>query len=312
MEKNKNTEPEQPIENIPAEGEGEQSKIPPSRKATTTLEENILPEAEDNITNEQLSTNYSQLTTDQEMEVHHHTHPGHHKKKWTDYFWEFLMLFLAVFCGFLAEYQLEHKIERDKEKVYVQNLLDDVKSDTAIYNQFSKSNKELFSSIDTLILLINRPDRKQHTAKLAFTARMILPKYKALYTTNRTYEEMKSSGTLRLIRNKQVANSVSHYYYSVIDLKKYNDAAFTWGSDFGKEMGKIFDAGLLLKIIKEKKEQPAVSSDLLTENRTALNELATTAQYLYGAFLLAEKIGNERNIAAQKLIVLIEKEYHQK
>ena len=312
MEKNKNTEPEQPIENIPANGEGEQSKIPPSGKATTTLEENILPEAEDNITNEQLSTNYSQFTTEQEMEVHHHTHPGHHKKKWTDYFWEFLMLFLAVFCGFLAEYQLEHKIERDKEKVYVQNLLDDVKSDTAIYTQFSKSNKELFSSIDTLILLINRPDRKQHIAKLAFTARMILPKYKALYTTNRTYEEMKSSGTLRLIRNKQVANSVSHYYYSVIDLKKYNDAAFTWGSDFGKEMGKIFDAGLLLKIIKEKKEQPAVSSDLLTENRSALNELATTAQYLYGAFLLAEKIGNERNIAAQKLIVLIEKEYHQK
>jgi hypothetical protein len=27
------------------------------------------------------------------------------------------MLFLAVFCGFLAEYQLEHKIERDRESV---------------------------------------------------------------------------------------------------------------------------------------------------------------------------------------------------
>ncbi|HET6768602.1 MAG TPA: hypothetical protein VFH08_14420, partial [Chitinophagaceae bacterium] len=86
------------------------------------------------------------------MEVHAHTHtPG---KKWTHYFWEFLMLFLAVFCGFLAEYQLEHKIERDKEKVYVQNLLDDLKSDTAIYNEFSKNNKEMFNSIDTLIQLI--------------------------------------------------------------------------------------------------------------------------------------------------------------
>ena len=61
MEKNKNTEPKQLIENIPAGGEGEQSKIPPSRNATTSLEENILSEAEDNITNEQLSTNYSQF-----------------------------------------------------------------------------------------------------------------------------------------------------------------------------------------------------------------------------------------------------------
>ncbi len=53
-----------------------------------------------------------------------------------------------------------------------------------------------------------------------------------------------------------------------------------------------------------------MSTDLLIEDRTALNELATTAQYLYGAFLLAEKIGNKRNLAAQKLIELIKNEYH--
>ena len=37
------------------------------------------------------------------MEVHAHTHTE--RKKWTHYLWEFLMLFLAVFCGFLAENQ---------------------------------------------------------------------------------------------------------------------------------------------------------------------------------------------------------------
>jgi len=42
------------------------------------------------------------------MEVHQHAHTP--RKKWTHYFWEFLMLFLAVFCGFLAEYKLEHTI----------------------------------------------------------------------------------------------------------------------------------------------------------------------------------------------------------
>jgi len=35
------------------------------------------------------------------MEVHSHAHTD--RKKWTHYLWEFLMLFLAVFCGFLAE-----------------------------------------------------------------------------------------------------------------------------------------------------------------------------------------------------------------
>jgi len=35
------------------------------------------------------------------MEVHHHSHAK--RKKWTQYLWEFLMLFVAVFCGFLEE-----------------------------------------------------------------------------------------------------------------------------------------------------------------------------------------------------------------
>ena len=50
------------------------------------------------------------------MEVHAHTHTP--RKKWTHYFWEFLMLFLAVFCGFLAENQREHFIEHRREKEY--------------------------------------------------------------------------------------------------------------------------------------------------------------------------------------------------
>ena len=242
------------------------------------------------------------------MEVHHHPHVE--KKGFKEYFLEFLMIFLAVTLGFFAENLREHNVEKNKEKVYMENVLDDLKADTAIYNSYAKNNKILFESIDTLINLIKSTEIKQHVGKLAFAARMILPKYKALYTTDRTYEQMKSSGDLRLIRNKQVANSISLYYYSVIELKKYNDAAFAWGSDFGKEMGKIFDAELLLKIIKENKEPPAKPTDLLTEDRITLNELATSAQYLYGAFLLAEKISNERDIAAQKLISLIKKEYH--
>ena len=40
------------------------------------------------------------------------------------------MLFLAVFCGFLAEYQLEHKIEKDRELQFITSLISDLKDDT--------------------------------------------------------------------------------------------------------------------------------------------------------------------------------------
>ena len=68
-----------------------------------------------------------------DMEVHHHAHhehgpDSHHKKSWKTYFFDFFMLFLAVLCGFLAEYQLEHKIERDRAKQFLQSMLIDVRT----------------------------------------------------------------------------------------------------------------------------------------------------------------------------------------
>jgi hypothetical protein len=35
------------------------------------------------------------------------------------------MLFFAVFCGFLAEYALEHKIETDRERQYAFSTVED-------------------------------------------------------------------------------------------------------------------------------------------------------------------------------------------
>jgi len=62
------------------------------------------------------------------MEVHAHTHTA--RKKWTHYLWEFLMLFLAVFCGFLAENFREHQVERQKGREYIESFYEDLKIDT--------------------------------------------------------------------------------------------------------------------------------------------------------------------------------------
>src|SRR5438046_2203386 len=58
------------------------------------------------------------------MEVHTHSHTV--RKKWTHYLWEFLMLFLAVFCGFLAENQREHIVEKKRAKQYAVFLYGDL------------------------------------------------------------------------------------------------------------------------------------------------------------------------------------------
>jgi hypothetical protein len=60
---------------------------------TPSTDEPITPAAE-------TSNIINQPSDIKNMEVHHHTHASHGKKNWKSYFWEFLMLFLAVFCGF--------------------------------------------------------------------------------------------------------------------------------------------------------------------------------------------------------------------
>ena len=74
------------------------------------------------------------------MEVHAHTHTA--RKKWTHYLWEFLMLFLAVFCGFLAENQREHMIENQREKQYINSFIEDLKADTAFITKYVKAKIE--------------------------------------------------------------------------------------------------------------------------------------------------------------------------
>ena len=67
------------------------------------------------------------------MEVHHHAHTS--RKKWTHYFWEFLMLFLAVFAGFLAENQREHYIENQRAKALAKNLYKEIYADSIAVQQ---------------------------------------------------------------------------------------------------------------------------------------------------------------------------------
>jgi len=102
------------------------------------------------------------------------------------------MLFLAVFCGFLAEYQLEHKIEKDREKIYIQNMLEDLEADIIVYADYASRNAVIYNLVDTLEELIKNPDRKKHISKLTYAARILTAKWKKVAPVKRTYEQMKS------------------------------------------------------------------------------------------------------------------------
>ena len=142
------------------------------------------------------------------MEVHHHAHTA--RKKWTHYFWEFLMLFLAVFCGFLAENQREHMVEHQREKQYMVTMLEDLKADTALLttalNYWYENNK----SIDSVGDAISFPITNTDLTKVYRHLNKALDAYSFKYN-DRTISQLKNAGGFRLIRKQNVANKIIAY-----------------------------------------------------------------------------------------------------
>ena len=130
------------------------------------------------------------------MEVHAHTHTA--RKKWTHYLWEFLMLFLAVFCGFLAENQREHIVERQREKKYMLSLVEDLKADTAFINNDIIDKWKKVMGLDSLIRNLYSKDIFSKQAEIYRQFRSNNPILTPLFN-DQTIFQLRSSGNMRLI-----------------------------------------------------------------------------------------------------------------
>jgi len=258
------------------------------------------------------------------MEVHSHTHtasdPDSHRgrKKWTHYFWEFLMLFLAVFCGFLAEYQLEHTIEHNREKQFMKSMVEDLEKDALALNNESKLVMAQYTRLDSLTEIIyeGKLDRLNVRNMYELQRRYLYPL--TLRMINRTELQLKNSGGMRLIRNKQVADSII-YYWSITELLYETKEAINI------HRGKAKDLSFTLFSNKYYKHKEDFSLDfpldpfmgepeLMTNNPAVLTEFANRVSHMHDLLKFNYKQGRVDRQAgnALRLIQLIKKEYHLK
>ena len=141
------------------------------------------------------------------MEVHAHTHTA--RKKWTHYLWEFSMLFLAVLCGFLAEYQLEHKIERDRAKQFLQSMLVDVKTNIKNLDSLLNQDEVIIANHTELVKWLLQDSTTIDRA--AFAKKMGAVWVRNFLVRKETYEQMKSSGSLRYVGNIEFLKRMMDY-----------------------------------------------------------------------------------------------------
>ena len=236
------------------------------------------------------------------MEVHHHPDLHHQPKKWKEYFLEFLMIFLAVTMGFFAENIREHISENRKETEYIKGLVEDFETDTTLMNgAIIYNDSKLYK--DTLLLRILYGSK---------TDSGNLRKIYALYaqTTNfdpefydsRTFDLLKNTGDLKLIRNDKVLKRVSDYYRRTASEKTFSNEiqeALVTTYNFSH---KCFDGYAAEKL-------PGNKLSLITNNEEIVKEYANSLYQLSIDF-----IEYKRHLLALRsetiaLIELTKKEY---
>ena len=150
------------------------------------------------------------------MEIH--AHPHTERKKWTHYLWEFLMLFLAVFCGFLAENQREHMVENKREKEYMQSLIEDMQTDTANLNTAIELGQDIRTRLENLISFLNNESSKDSVVQL-YKLNNQSGRVVSIDFEDRTSSQLKNAGNMRLIRNRSVSDSIRIYWSRIKEME---------------------------------------------------------------------------------------------
>jgi hypothetical protein len=243
------------------------------------------------------------------MEVHHHSH---HPKKWKEYITEFVMLFLAVSLGFMAENIREHQIEKHREIAYLQNVHEDLKLDLINIDNVINSNTIRLQAMDTLFQIINNnsitnEDVYYYIRNLALRA--------TFESSHVGLDQIKSAGGLRMVKNPEIISGIQEYERALDALDKLENVRERTLEQARFKMAVVFEPSISYEMLVGQGQgimrfnRPNKADAILQNNKQAVKELLNLVtfglnsnKYLNTNLEKLKKIG-------QKLDSAIVKEY---
>ena len=156
----------------------------------------------------------------------YHPHGNHQNRKFKDYIFEFIMIFIAISGGFFMENIRESYIEHHREKEYIGSLIKDIEYDTTNLQYVLKNNRRQIKGIDSLISLLDIPIQKMNLPKLFLYTFTYLNNFDEFTPHDITIIQLKNSGGLRLIRNKSVLDNIVLYYSEIDRFRETNEKVY--------------------------------------------------------------------------------------
>jgi len=142
------------------------------------------------------------------MEVHHH--PTVEKKTFKEYFFEFIMIFLAVTVGFFAETFRENVTEHKRAREFAESMVKDLQEDTIQLKSYKVYFNYAANNIDTLQQLLANAEPKDIPPGKLYWYGLFGGSHQYFVPNDATFEQMKNSGSLRYFR-KSIATDIAKY-----------------------------------------------------------------------------------------------------
>ena len=162
------------------------------------------------------------------MEVHAHSHTS--RKKWTHYLWEFLMLFLAVFCGFIAENIREHKVEQHRAKELAQNLYKELLSDSVAV-QYCLTNRMVKEKDCRYFIDYVKDSNLTALAPHffpAFTSAFIQIQYIIFEPNDGILNQLRNSGELRYFKSSELQSEIGNLSVKIAYVRTRNEKEYSY------------------------------------------------------------------------------------
>jgi hypothetical protein len=221
-------------------------------------------------------------------------------KKIRHYFFEFLMLFLAVFCGFMAENWREELREHRREKEFIRSIVDDLKSDSVQSGKTIAQLQRIHIGMDSVTVLLASPEIMNNSNEVY----RLWTKYLGLevfVSNDRTIQQLKNNGELRLIRNKAVSDRIMKYDQVLKKYYRQSDLMYSAARDL-TTYGQLFDFIALDK-------NPGIPVPLTEEGKRTLNHAYANVQLWNRGLIGLINWLREVNEEGKSLVKFIKQEY---
>ena len=121
------------------------------------------------------------------------------------------MIFLAVSMGFIAENVREGIGDREKERHYVESLVNNLKDDTANFASAIAENTGKSDSLEKMELLSRKSIADTAVRKALYHYVSWASHYSIFRSNDATMMQLKNSDGFRYIRRDHVADSIANY-----------------------------------------------------------------------------------------------------